>query len=222
MMLICVSRIEFRLALRVTFLLQWMARYSGILNSGVPDIAVPKPLDTNVFRYSGIPPLYRTHPYIAASIRPLYRILQTVVAKPPRLLQTRANTQTHTTTSLYIMPCAVGELCNLADVELIAPNRRECEHECRGGCGGRLYGMCGEVEDTNSDNPNNRICHTPISKGSLSDPAKRKQGQNFLQPGTSKKHNPVRPVRRSPESGSTLGKNYRLPSFWNRRCRTRR
>ena len=156
--------------------LQWVARYSGILNSGVPDTAVPKSLGTNASRYSGIPPLYRT--------------LQTVVAKPPRLLQTRANTQTHTTTSSYIMPCAAGELCNLADVELIAPNERECGHECRGGCGGRLHGMCGEVEDTDSDNPNNHICHTCISKRSLSNPAKRKQGQDFIQPGTSKKHKP--------------------------------
>ena len=156
--------------------LQWVARYSGILNSGVPDIAVPKSLGTNASRYSGIPPLYWT--------------LQTGVAKPPRLLQTRANTQTHATTSSYIMPCAARELCNLADVELIAPNGRECGHECRGGCGGRLHGMCGEVEDTDSDNPNNRICHTCISKRSLSNPAKRKQGQDFLQPGTSKKHKP--------------------------------
>ena len=36
------------------------------------------------------------------------------------------------------MPCAAGELCNLADVELIAPNGRECGHECRGGCGGHI------------------------------------------------------------------------------------
>ena len=47
-----------------------MTRYSGILNSGVTDIAVQKSLGTNASRYSGIPPLYRT--------------LQTVVAKPPR------------------------------------------------------------------------------------------------------------------------------------------
>ena len=88
------------------------------------------------------------------------------------------------------MPCAAGELCNLADGELIAPDGRECGHECRGGCGGRLHRMCGEVEDTDSDNPNNRICHTCISKRSLSNSAKRKQGQDFLQPGTSKKHKP--------------------------------
>ena len=185
-----------------------MARYSGILTSGVPDTAVPKSLGTNASRYSGIPPLYRT--------------LQTVVAKPPRLLQTRANTQTHTTTSSSIVPCAAGELCNLADVELIAPNGRECGHECRGGCGDRLHGMCGEVEDTDSDNPNNRICHTCISKRSLSNPAKRKQGQDFYNQARQRSTNPVRPVLRSPEGGSTLGKNYGLPSFWNRRCRTRR
>ena len=50
--------------------------------------------------------------------------------------------------------------------------------------------MCGEVEGTDSDNPNNHICHTCISKRSLSNPAKRKEGQDVLQPGTSKKHKP--------------------------------
>ena len=48
--------------------------------------------------------------------------------------------------------------------------------------------MCGEVEDNDSDNPNNRICYTCISKRSLLNPAKRKLGQDVLQPGTSKKH----------------------------------
>lgn len=33
------------------------------------------------------------------------------------------------------------------NVGLIAANGRECGHYCRGGCGGRLDGLCGEVKD---------------------------------------------------------------------------
>ena len=65
------------------------------------------------------------------------------------------------------MPCAGGDLCQLPNEELIAPNGHECGHECRGGCGGRLHGLCGEVEDS-SDTPTHRICHTCISKRSPS------------------------------------------------------
>ena len=84
------------------------------------------------------------------------------------------------------MSCADGELCKLADVELIAPNGRDCGHECRGGCGGKLNGICGEVEDPDGDSPPHRICHTCISNRSLSNSAKRKQGQDFVLPGASK------------------------------------
>ena len=79
------------------------------------------------------------------------------------------------------MPCAAGDLCQLPNEELIAPNGHECGHECRGGCGGRLHGLCGEVED-GSDTPTHRICHTCISKRSPSNSAKPKEGQGFLQP----------------------------------------
>ena len=72
------------------------------------------------------------------------------------------------------MPCAAGDLCQLPNEELIAPNGHECGHECRGGCGGRLHGLCGEVED-GSDTPTHRICHTCISKRSPSNSAKRKE-----------------------------------------------
>ena len=84
------------------------------------------------------------------------------------------------------MPCAAGELCKLADVELIAPNGRNCGHACRGGCGGKLHGICGEVEDPDGDSPTHRICHTCISNRSLSNSIKRKQGQGFVLPGASK------------------------------------
>ena len=43
-----------------------IVRYSGTLNNGLPDIAVPKSTGTNTPRYSRIQPLYRTHPDIAA------------------------------------------------------------------------------------------------------------------------------------------------------------
>ena len=88
------------------------------------------------------------------------------------------------------MPCAAGELCKLVDGELIAPNGRACGHECRRGCGGKLHGICGEVEDPDGDSPTHRICHTCISKRSLSNPAKRKQGQGsqgFVLPGAATK-----------------------------------
>ena len=88
------------------------------------------------------------------------------------------------------MPCAAGELCKLADVELIAPNGRACGHECRGGCGGKLHGICSEVEDPDGDSPTHRICHTCISKRSLSNPAKCKRGQGsqgFVLPGAATK-----------------------------------
>ena len=92
------------------------------------------------------------------------------------------------------MPCAAGDLCQLPNEELIAPNGHECGHECRGGCGGRLHGLCGEVED-GSDTPTHRICHTCISKRSPSNSAKRKEGQGFLQPDARKK-------KKTQESGS--------------------
>ena len=92
------------------------------------------------------------------------------------------------------MPCAAGDLCQLPNEELIAPNGHECGHECRGGCGGRLHGLCGEVE-YGSDTPTHRICHTCISKRSPSNSAKRKEGQGSLQPDARKK-------KKTQESGS--------------------
>ena len=70
--------------------------------------------------------------------------------------------------------------------------------------------MCGEVEDTDSDNPNNRIYHTCISKRSLSNPARRKRGQNFLQPGTSKKHKPGASGAKKPRKRLDLGEKLQI------------
>ena len=63
------------------------------------------------------------------------------------------------------MPCAAGELCL---VPARTPERPD-GHECRGKCGGRLHGLCGEA-DPDSDNPMQRVCHDclaakPSSKG---------------------------------------------------------
>lgn len=54
------------------------------------------------------------------------------------------------------MPCAAGELCQIPDRTPESHNG----HECRGGCGGRLHGLCGELEEPGggSDNPMHRIC----------------------------------------------------------------
>ena len=95
------------------------------------------------------------------------------------------------------MPCAAGELCKLPDVELIAPNGRDCGHECRGEFGGKLHGICGEVKDPDGDSPTHRICHTCISNRDLSNPAKRKQGQGFAELG----RNPVSKHEIQPEYG---------------------
>ena len=52
------------------------------------------------------------------------------------------------------MPCAAGELCTLPK-----PHARASSGiVCRGRCGGRLHGDCGEVEDPDGNNPMHHIC----------------------------------------------------------------
>ena len=50
------------------------------------------------------------------------------------------------------MPCAAGELCFLQDRTPEAPDG----HACRGGCGGRLHGTCGDQEEGESEI--HRVC----------------------------------------------------------------
>ena len=57
------------------------------------------------------------------------------------------------------MPCAAGELCLIPDQSL-GPNQG---HGCRGGCGGRLHGLCGEEEEEDGSELY-RICPTCASK----------------------------------------------------------
>lgn len=58
------------------------------------------------------------------------------------------------------MPCVDGYLCKLPDVAL-GPAEG---HGCRGGCGGRLHGICGEGQDPGDDNEMYRICSSCATK----------------------------------------------------------
>ena len=64
------------------------------------------------------------------------------------------------------MPCAAGELCTTQGLTPQPPN----VHACRGGCGVRLQGLCGEVEEPDGDNQMHRICHAcAVAKPSTKD-----------------------------------------------------
>ena len=52
------------------------------------------------------------------------------------------------------MPCAAGELCLVPALNPERPNG----HGCRGKCGDRLHGLCGEA-DPDCDNPMQRVCN---------------------------------------------------------------
>ena len=96
----------------------------------------------------------------------------------------------------YTMPCAAREQCLIQDRTPQAPDG----HLCRGVCGGRLHGLCGEVEDPDSDEPMYRICQTcaiakataigSSSRGKSTSTGKRKadntRGRGNIE--TSKKH----------------------------------
>ena len=56
------------------------------------------------------------------------------------------------------MPCAAGELCLLRNFTPKAPDG----HQCQGGCGGRLHGICSDVEE-DGDIELNRICPACLS-----------------------------------------------------------
>ena len=83
------------------------------------------------------------------------------------------------------MPCAAGELCTIPGLTPEAP----IGHACRGGCGGRLHGLCGEVEDPDSDNPMHRICHAcaaakTSTKGAVTAPAGKRKSTDKEGRGT--------------------------------------
>lgn len=70
------------------------------------------------------------------------------------------------------MPCAAGELCHLPHLTPVAPHG----HLCRGGCGGRLHGICGEVAVEGEGEEMHRICGACLSsqRGSTAAGGKRK------------------------------------------------
>ena len=96
------------------------------------------------------------------------------------------------------MPWADGELCKLSDVALGQTEG----HVCRGGCGGRMHSICGEVKDPDGGNEMYRICHSCATKkkaqtsSPLSNPPKRKEAKGgFPTPGTRKKSTPTAAAR---------------------------
>ena len=80
--------------------------------------------------------------------------------RPRALAHTHTTKDTHRRPHTHIMSCADGELCKLLDVAL-GPTEG---HGCRGGCGGCMYGICGEVEDPDDGNTMYRICHSRATK----------------------------------------------------------
>ena len=80
------------------------------------------------------------------------------------------------------MPCAAGELCIIPGLTPEPPHGRAC----RGGCGGRVHGLCGEVEEPDGDNLMRRIRHAcavakVLHEGGRDSP--RGQAQKYRQGG---------------------------------------
>lgn len=51
------------------------------------------------------------------------------------------------------MPCAAGALCHVKERTPEAPDG----HECKGGCGGRLHALCGEMEEEEEEDGSNKL-----------------------------------------------------------------
>ena len=81
------------------------------------------------------------------------------------------------------MPCAAAELCLISNLTPKAPDG----HQCRGGCGGRLHGICGEVEEE-GESEINRLCPARYSSKQASTAAagKRKAEDAGLMPKRTK------------------------------------
>ena len=70
------------------------------------------------------------------------------------------------------MPCAAGELCTAPRLTPEPPDF----HDCSGACGGRLHGLCGEVEEPDGGNPMHRICHAcPAARYAVKAPAGKRK-----------------------------------------------
>ena len=89
------------------------------------------------------------------------------------------------------MPCAAGELCLNPDHTPVDPDG----HQCRGRCGGRLHGCCGDVE---GEHEIHRICPACVSSKQASTAAagKRKaQGAGSIPKRTTDRRTEVRRAR---------------------------
>ena len=164
---------------------QSRSRHSGVLNSEWSHLAVSKSLvttSTSLFRDD--PPIawYLAIGSVAITGKPCYietddprplppaaecGFVKTLWAKLGMRTNHTAEQRNSRTAQLadltaplnpepYTMSCAAREQCLIQDRTPQAPDG----HLCRGVCGGRLHGLCGEVEDPDSDEPMHRICQT--------------------------------------------------------------
>ena len=106
----------------------------------------------------------------------------------------------------YTMPCAAREQCLIQDRTPQAPDGLLY----RGMCSGRLHGLCGEVEDPDSDEPMHRICQTcaiakatatgSSSGGKSTSTGKRKAGNTWARKYWDKQETCVRLEEQVPHS----------------------
>ena len=130
-------------------------------------------------------PHYSGHPSIVrvwSLSRP--SIVRVLTSPPSECGQTHTNSRhTHTlplphhssiplqstrTGETYTMPYAAGELCLQHNHTPVDPHG----HQCRGGCGGRLHGNCGDVE---GESEIHRICPACVSSKQASTAAAGKR-----------------------------------------------
>ena len=132
------------------------------MKSEYPHIALPISLVNIATRYSGSTPLYWGHSSNSGYPGRNSGSHASPVTKSTSLLVETHNNKVHeegwtevssntrsarsraaATPSTHAVPGAARELCRLQDMTCEPPNG----HAFRGLCGGRLHGMCGEVED---------------------------------------------------------------------------
>lgn len=124
------------------------------------------------------------HRGVVSDAPTVYRYIELFVlrSRSLRLLQTRTNGHNRVAATCPLLTskrCADEEWCELLHTQLIAHKlMRVSGRECRCGCGGRLYDLCGGVENPGirSNKEGHRIFHTCFRRRSLSNPAKRRGG----------------------------------------------
>ncbi|CAB1098201.1 unnamed protein product [Ectocarpus sp. CCAP 1310/34] len=99
------------------------------------------------------------------------------------------------------MPCAAGELCQLPDQTPVAPHG----HQCHGGCGGRLHGLCGE-QDQDAEYEIARICFACIASkqrgSSASTAGKGKRKGSATESGDTARPKKTKPANHPDMTGS--------------------